>query len=138
MRSGPSDSAKPIVTPPAIEPPRLPIPPTTAELKALIPGRKPVVCVILRNSKPQRTPAKPAIAPPTMNTCCIARFTLMPIKAAISGSSATARIALPDLVRSTRYQRTHIDRIAITVASILVPEMPIPGTLSAIHAGGLG
>ena len=99
------------------------MPPTTAAVKALMPGRKPVMCVTLRKSRPQRIPPMPAMAPPTANVVTIVRLTLMPIRAAISLSSATARMALPVLVRSTRYQRPSIESIATTRTRILVPAI---------------
>ena len=102
ITSGPTDSATPMESPPAMAPPRWPMPPTTAALKALIPGRKPVVWITLRNKIPHKMPANPAIAPPNANTFTMVRLTLMPISAAISASSATARMALPLLVRSTK------------------------------------
>ena len=49
------------------------------------------------------------------------RFTLMPIRAAISLSSATARMARPVLVRSTRYQRPAIEAAATATTMIFVP-----------------
>ncbi|MBS1265813.1 MAG: hypothetical protein MAG471_01671 [Acidimicrobiaceae bacterium] len=65
----------------------------------------------------------PAIAPPTANVVTIVRFTLMPMRAAISLSSATARIALPVLVRSTRYQSPPMDTAATSRTSNLVPAI---------------
>ena len=99
------------------------MPPMTAAVKALMPGRKPVMWVTLRKSRPQRMPATPAIAPPTANVVTMVRLTLIPMRAAISLSSATARIALPVFVRSTRYQSPTIETAATTRTRSLVPAI---------------
>ena len=114
------------------------MPPTTAALKALMPGRKPVVWITLRNRIPHRIPASPAMAPPTANTLTMVRFTLMPMRAAISASSATARIALPPLVCSTRYHSTPIDTAATTTTRILEPSICRKVCLSFTQSGTSG
>ena len=68
-------------------------------------------------------PATPAIAPPTANVVTMMRLTLIPMRAAISLSSATARIALPVFVRSTRYQSPSIETAATTRTRSLVPAI---------------
>ncbi len=100
-RLGPTDSKIPMLTPPSIAPTMLPMPPSTAEVKALIPGRNPEKKLRLGNTSPHNPPATPAMAPPTANTLTIVPLTSIPISAAVSGSSATARIDFPVLVRST-------------------------------------
>ena len=139
---GATDSADPRNRPPAMAPPMFPMPPTTAAVKALIPGRNPVMWCTLRNSSPQRIPPIPAMVPPTAKVTTMIRFTLMPMRAAISLSSATARMARPVLVRSTRYQRPAMEAAATVTTVIFVPVIAkirtFPGTKnpssrSAIH-----
>ena len=56
---------------------------------------------------PYATPAAPASAAPDTNVTTIVRSTSMPMSAAVSRSSATARIAVPVFVRwMKRYSRT--------------------------------
>ena len=114
------------------------MPPTTAALNALMPGRKPVEWITLRNRIPHRIPAIPAMAPPTAKTFTMVRFTSMPIRAAISASSATARIALPDLVRLTKYHRPVIDTAATTITKILAPSICTMVCLSLTQSGTSG
>ena len=45
-----------------------------------------------------RTPATAAMAEPTIHDAAVTRFTLMPHSRAVSGLSATARMALPSVV----------------------------------------
>ena len=75
------------------------MPPSTAEVNALMPGIKPIVPLMLRFHRPHITPATPAMRAPTMNVITIARFTSMPMRVATSLSSATARIDLPVRLR---------------------------------------
>ena len=68
------------------------------------------------------------------------RFTLMPIRAAISLSSATARMARPILVRSTKYQRPAMETAATATTMIFVPaisKVRIDRCLVS-HSGSLG
>ena len=56
---------------------------------------------------PNSTPAAPPMAPPMRKVSEIIRFTLMPIRLAVAWSSATARMALPILVRFTSTWSPH-------------------------------
>ncbi len=83
-------------------PTMLPIPPSTAAVKALMPGKNPLKKLMVGKTSVHSAPATPAMAPPTAKTLTMVLSTLMPIRAAVSGSSATARIARPVLVFSTK------------------------------------
>ena len=93
-----------------------------------------------RNMRPQRIPPTPAMAPPTANVVTMVRFTSIPMSEAISLSSATARIALPVLVRSTMYQSPAIDTAATTSTRIRVPAISKVrmDRWSASHSGRRG
>ncbi len=63
----------------------------------------------------KRTPATPASIPPSANVMTITRLTLMPMRAAISLSSATARIDLPVLVLATKRESATIPIRAVMI-----------------------
>src|SRR6266508_793519 len=114
---GPNDSTEPSSRPPTTAPGMLPMPPRTAAVNALMPGRNPLKKCTFWNTSPNRKPAAPARAPPIAKTLAIVRSTLSPISRAISGSSATARMALPALVFSTYRYRPAIISSAATITS---------------------
>ena len=57
------------------------------------------------------------MAPPMRNVSEMIRLTLMPIRLAAAWSSATARIAVPTLVRFTMACRAHSIRRAATITT---------------------
>ena len=79
----------------------LPMPPSTAAVKAFSPGMKPVYGLIRPYCTPNSTPAAPPMAPPIRKVSEMIRLTLMPIRLAAAWSSATARMAVPIFVRFT-------------------------------------
>ena len=85
----------------------LPMPPSTAAAKALMPGMKPIV-LVKTNAEPNRKPAAPASAPPMMNVREIVRSMSTPMSAAVGASSAVARMLRPSLVPETRRSRKSI------------------------------
>src|SRR5713101_5454112 len=94
-------SRTPSTSPPSMAPGMLPMPPSTAAVKALSPGMKPVYGLIRLYCTPKSTPAPPPMAPPMRKVREMMRLTLMPMSEAADWSSATARMALPILVLLT-------------------------------------
>ena len=74
-------------------PEAVPRPPRVTPAKMSSRIRKPMVLDLL--DRPSITPARPASAPPTIQTMRMTRSTSMPEEAASAGLSATARVALP-------------------------------------------
>ncbi len=94
-------SSTPRTRPPIIAPGMLPMPPSTAAVNALRPGMNPVYGLISPYCTPKSTPAAPPMAPPIRNVSEMIRLTLIPMRLAAAWSSATARMAVPILVRFT-------------------------------------
>jgi hypothetical protein len=105
----------------------LPIPPSTAAVNALIPGTNPLKKKICRNMSAYSTPAAPAIAAPRAKVVTMARFTSMPIRAAVLLSSDTARIAVPAFERITNRYSPVIMARAETMTSASTQRMVIRG-----------
>ena len=82
----PYDSISPRAKPPMSAPRRLPIPPSTAAVKALIPSRNPMLYWVTSKKVPNSRAATPAISPPRMNVSTMTRSMFTPIRTAISGS----------------------------------------------------
>jgi len=99
---GPSASTSPRKKPPNIAPGMLPMPPSTAAVKAFRPGMKPARKLNDWLWKPIMTPAAPASSAPTANVMTMTWFTSTPISADVGLSSATARMARPVLDRCTK------------------------------------
>ena len=80
----------------------LPIPPSTAAVKALIPARKPAFQRTTPYCIAKSTPPAAPSAGPRTNTIAITRSISMPMRLAASLSSAVARTASPNVVWLTR------------------------------------
>ncbi len=119
IRNGASDSSRPSVSPPSMAPTMLPMPPSTAAVKALMPGRKPMVWLTWLKISVYRMPAAPASTPPMAKVMTMTRSTLMPIMAATSLFSLTARMARPVRVRSTKRNSATMRATAATVTTAL-------------------
>src|ERR1051325_2089870 len=91
-------STMPIVSPPTTAPGTLPMPPSTAAMKALSPGMIPISGSIFGYERPKRMPATAASAEPMTNVVEMTRSTGMPISDAISKLYDTARMARPNFV----------------------------------------
>src|SRR5919108_409960 len=94
-------SITPRMRPPASAPLIEPIPPRTAAVNALMPGRKPIFHCDRPKAMPKRRPAAPASSPPMKNVTVTMRSMFTPMRAAASGSCAVARSARPVRVRRT-------------------------------------
>src|SRR2546425_10613515 len=79
-----------------MEPPRLPIPPTTTTMKALKITSSPIAW-LTPTSGPKRTPLAAAMAAPIANTAVWTRGTGMPIAEAMMRSWVVGRIQMPYL-----------------------------------------
>src|SRR6266853_862667 len=123
-------SRMPSTRPPSMAPGILPIPPSTAAVKALSPGMKPVYGLTRLYWTPKRTPAPPPIAPPMRKVSEIIRLTLMPMSEAAAWSSATARMALPILVRLTRVCSPQSMRSEAPMTTRDLTEMSMVGVSS--------
>ena len=117
-RQGPTDSNSPRSNPPSAAPGTLPMPPSTAAVNALRPGKNPMKKCTCRYINAYSTPAAPASAAPTAKVIMITRSTLIPISAATSLSSDTARMAFPILVRMTKIYNPIIIRTEATITTI--------------------
>jgi hypothetical protein len=104
----------------------LPMPPSTAAVNALMPGTKPMLYWTRPNTRANITPATPARIPPMAKVVTITRLTLMPIRLAISLSSATARMALPTLVLEMNWVRPTIITTAATKVTTRVLAIGTP------------
>ena len=80
----------------------LPIPPSTAAVKALMPARKPTFQSTTPYCMANSTPAAAPSAGPRTKTIAITRSISMPMRLAASLSSAVARTARPNVVWLTR------------------------------------
>jgi hypothetical protein len=116
-RTGATDSTTPRISPPTAAPVTLPMPPRTAAVNALMPGTKPMLYWTMPNTRANITPATPARIPPTAKVVTITRLTLIPIRLAISLSSATARMALPVRVLEMNQVRAAIMTAAATTVT---------------------
>ena len=99
------DWMKPMRSAPSTAPVRLPIPPSTAAVKAMSPSWKPLSNRTWYSRKNTR-PATAASDPARKKVTEIVRLTSMPIIADASVSWATARIAFPCRVELTNQLRT--------------------------------
>src|SRR5215469_742481 len=81
----------------AIDPARLPMPPTTTTMKALRIQSKPIAW-LTPTSGPNSTPLAPAIAAPIANTAVSTHGTGMPIAWAITRSCVVALIQTPKML----------------------------------------
>src|ERR1051326_179743 len=107
-------SMMPIISPPTTAPGTLPMPPSTAAMKALSPGMIPISGSIFGYDRPKRLPATAASDEPITNVVEITRSTGMPISDAISKLYDTARMARPNFVPSMIHCRTAIKITATT------------------------
>ena len=96
---GPMASIRPRMSAPNMAPGMLPMPPSTAAVKAFRPGTKPLLNLTTVLWKPSITPAAPARADPSMKVMTMTALTSTPISDAVARSSATARMARPSFVR---------------------------------------
>ena len=87
-------SRMPPMNAPGIEP----MPPNTAAVNALMPGREPVVGIRVGYAEHSSTPAIAARPEPMAKVMEMVVLTLMPISWAAPLSSETARIAVPTLL----------------------------------------
>ena len=78
------------------------------------------------NVRANSTPAMPARMPPITNVVTTMRSTSMPIRLAISWSSATARIDFPVFVRETNTCRMTIATIDTTNTTTWIRAMGSP------------
>ena len=136
-RKGAVDDSTPMIKPPAAAPPTLPMPPRTAAVNAVIPGTNPIVGRTDENVSPQSTPAIPASTPPITNVITIVRSTSIPMSAAISRSSETARIDRPVRLRATNSDSattlmTPMPIVSSCVFSIVAPKI---STVPSIAVG---
>ena len=108
----------------------LPIPPSTAAVNELRPNRKPRFQTVTLLYRIWTTPAAPASAPPMRNVIAIVRLTSTPIRPAVSGSCAVARIARPWRVLATNQVRTNSSGIVTrptktcdtVIVTLLIPK----------------
>ena len=80
----------------AIEPPRLPMPPTTTTMKAFSTQSSPMVW-LTPTSGPNSTPLAAAIPAPIANAAVCTHGTGMPMACAMTRSCVVARIQMPNL-----------------------------------------
>ena len=94
---------------------------------------KPVYGLIRLYCTPKSTPAAPPMAPPIRKVSEMIRLTLMPMRLAAAWSSATARMALPILVRLTSACRPQsISSAATITTSDLTETSMVVGQLEAV------
>ena len=104
----------------------LPIPPRTDAVKAAIPGVNPMYGLTWPNVSPNWTPATPASSPPRANVIMIVRSTSIPIRLAISRSSATARIERPVRVREMNSVNPITATTAVTITTTWIRCIVMP------------
>ena len=78
----------------AIDPPRLPMPPTTTTMKALSTQSSPMAW-LTPTSGPNSTPLAAAMPAPIANTAVCTHGTGMPMACAMTRSCVVARIQMP-------------------------------------------
>ena len=110
----------------------LPMPPSTAAVKAFRPGRKPIEKCTTEYVAPIITPATAASAAPIAKVWAITRLGFTPIRPATRGFSAVARIARPSLVRLTSSISATISAADSTITSSLVSVMVAPPTSKVV------
>src|SRR6478735_5123997 len=122
-------STTPRSRPPTRAPRRLPMPPRTAAVNALMPMMKPMSNLVMSYWMVNRSAATPAIAPPRTKTSMMTRSWLTPIRDAVSGSCATARTPRPRRLLFTKVSSATIITIAPMMMSsrVLVTGRSRPG-----------
>ena len=77
-------------------------------------------------TRANRTPATPAMIPPMAKVVTMTRSTLMPMRAAISLSCATARMDLPVFVLATNSVSATMATSAVMITIAFVRKMGMP------------
>ena len=95
MKAAAKVSARPSSTPPSMAPGMLPIPPSTAAVKALMPAMKPMKGLSLPMVMAMSTPPTAASTAPSTKVKEMTRFVSMPSSRAICMSCEQAREARP-------------------------------------------
>ena len=120
------------------------MPPNTAAVKALRPGRKPIVCCTVPRFAAYITPASAASTAPITNVKEITWSGFTPISAAAFGFSAVARMARPMRVLFTRnISPTSVTTVStrIRICTVLMTAPPMLYSLASSRIGngfGLG
>ena len=112
-------SMNPRISPPSSAPKTLPSPPMMTIMKALTVAANPIVGTI-ESRVPMRQPATAASPLPSPKAIQWIRRVLIPCREATSGSSETARMAMPMLVFWRKIQRPKIstaEKMEITIRS---------------------
>ena len=112
--------------PPSKAPRRLPMPPSTAAVNALMPMMKPMLYFVTSKKKMKRRPAAPAMIPPSRNVSITTRSMLTPMSVAVSESCETARTPRPRRVRFTNWSSATIMTSAATITNTWSVRMSAP------------